>query len=760
MVKKVLIGLVEHMGDIIACEPITRILKKKYKSSYITWVAHPVYNEILKSNPHIDQIINVECLTEWIKISKHTKNYLIIDLHINFRECECCRIPLIKHKGNPEVTIHNWYDYGSLFNAFSFSAGLQVNNEHPKVYIQKSNIDAVNKLQLPEKYIVIHRISNDAERDWDEDKWCLLIKYIKKNLDIKIVEIGNKNQRKNNLPGIIDLRGITSILESAEIIRRSKAFIGIDSGPAHIANAVEKESVILLGSYKNFKNYNPYSGFFSKKTSKVRILRANNARAEKIELQDVVDSINYILKIPNTGLEFLSDNFREKYNTKSYQIHKSQKPGIVKTIAFYLPQFYPIPENNNAWGDGFVEWTSLMHTKPLFEGHQQPIEPGELGYYDLRSQEVLENQIKLAKDNRLDAFCFYYYYSAGKRILSKPLANFISSKTDFEFCICFANHNWTKKWDAGNSEVIFQQIHNDEDDEFLIENLIPLFKDKRYLKFNGSPIFLVFMPHLFHDIKKTTNKWREYMLQQGFPGIHLITIDDWQNQGINPSELGFDATYEMPSNFFGKLKNQKESYKIFSKDFKGKIFSYKEFKNFMVSRPFPSYKRYKTVMLPWDNSPRYKERGIITISDDLQDFKDWITSAYIDTLNQFKNEDKLLFIHSWNEWAEGTQLEPTRKHKSARLTAFKDAIDNVRKASELFFNNKIILDHQNLESMNLLEKILREKEEIIFRLEKDYYTNNTIFNTYLRYMSILDKILPLNSNRRKLAVKLIRKLFN
>lgn len=345
MDKQVLIGLVEHMGDIVACEPVSRRMRVKYPNRKICWVSRIAFKEILESNPNIDRVIYVECLTEWIVLSKHQAGDVIVDLHVNYRECEHCRIPLYKNNFNALVTIKNWYDFGSLLNAFSIGAGIGCIDDHPNVYIQEINRKKIDSLNLDKRYIVIHRNSNDDSRDWANQKWIKLVEILVKE-NYLIVDVGSES-RINNLEitsGYLDLRGKLSILDTAELISRAELFIGIDSGPAHLANAVKAKAVVLLGVFKDFKKYHPYSGLYSVEGDKLRIVRNNSGPARDLHVVDVVDAINYMLGNPQSVID------RDVFRLSPANDSLDKKNTSVKIIAFYLPQFYPTPENNHAWG--------------------------------------------------------------------------------------------------------------------------------------------------------------------------------------------------------------------------------------------------------------------------------------------------------------------------------------------------------------------------------------------------------------------------
>ena len=760
--KKILIGLIEHLGDIVACEPVARYLKIQYPESKISWVVSENYRELIDANPNIDETIIVDCLTDWIKLANHGKYDKIIDLHVNYRICEHCKIPLVKTTGNPFVNAFEWFDYGSLLEAFSFGAGLPKLSEQPLVYIQNNHITKVDNLGLGENYIVIHRESNNDEKDWSDIMWKALISWIIDALNIMIVEVGagniNKLDIKSSYRGnYVNLINQTSILETAEIIKRSRMFIGIDSGPAHLANATFTPGVILLGRLGYFKTYNPFSGYYSSDRESVRIVRNIAGPARDVSLSEVIDAVKYVLSNIVDKQENESDasninSYRKQilsYTTTQFNKYHDNNDNVDKkfplVLSFYLPQFHPIPENDKAFGVSFTEWTNVKKAEPLFEGHYQPKLSRELGYYDLRSIEVMFEQVRLAKKYGISGFCFYYYYFNGKKLLYNPIDNFIKSEIDFPFCFLWANENWTKRWDGGDNEIIIEQNHSIEDSIRFIRELIPVFKDERYIKINGKPLLGVYKHSLIPDIRNITDIWREEIKKNGFNGIYLIMVDDWNYPYFShPREFGFDASYEIPSNIVTEeVILEKDKLPFYDKDkFNGRIVDYNEFAKFHISRSFPEYKLFKTVMLPWDNTARYKYNAMVHINADNDAYKSWLTHAYIDTYRRYNGDERILFIHSWNEWCEGTYLEPDLKYGRRYLEQTAEAIKNARRIIELSANSE-----NNLNELSSINKIINDKDEMIFRLNKlliekekkirEINSSNNTFKTLFIFSTLL-----------------------
>jgi heptosyltransferase-3 len=258
--RLIAVMLLEHLGDIVACEPIVRYLRAKNPKAYIVWGVKGAYRELIDSNPHIDMTLPIHCLTERILLMNSRLFDEVIDLHFPDRYCSLCRKPLKKVRGDSKIDLTNYFRYGSLLSAMAQSAGLPALNEGPKVYIPQSAVNKIDALNLPPEFIAINCTSNADEKGWPKEKWEVLLKEIQAKYHMPVFEIGLKPFVDSSSGLCKSLCGQLSILESTEVIRRAKLFIGIDSGPAHLANAVSIPGVILMGSYLGFDRYNPFSG--------------------------------------------------------------------------------------------------------------------------------------------------------------------------------------------------------------------------------------------------------------------------------------------------------------------------------------------------------------------------------------------------------------------------------------------------------------------------------------------------------------------
>ncbi len=337
-----------------------------------------------------------------------------------------------------------------------------------------------------------------------------------------------------------------------------------------------------------------------------------------------------------------------------------------RAIAFYLPQFHPIPENDLWWGNGFTEWTNVSRARPWFRGHEQPHIPGELGFYDLRVPEIRAQQVSLARKYGLYGFCYYYYWFNGRRLLQRPLEEVLrTGQPDFPFCICWANENWTRRWDGLEQDILLEQAHTEASDLAFIHDVIPIFKDPRYIRVDGAPLLVVYRANILPNVHRTVEIWRTACREAGFPAVHLCAA---QTFGItDPLGMGFDAAVEFPphgmsAGEIGKLKGR-------DPDFDGKVYDYRDVVKYAISRPPVPYRRYRAVMTNWDNTPRRGARGHVYAHSSPQEYEMWLRAIVADADVTLPPGQRFVFINAWNEWAEGAHLEPDQRHGYAYLEA-------------------------------------------------------------------------------------------
>ncbi|PYL63060.1 MAG: hypothetical protein DMF24_01685 [Verrucomicrobia bacterium] len=358
----------------------------------------------------------------------------------------------------------------------------------------------------------------------------------------------------------------------------------------------------------------------------------------------------------------------------------------VRPIAFYLPQFHPIPENDSWWGEGFTEWTNVSRSTPLFSGHYQPHVPAELGFYDLRLAEMRQAQADLAREYGIYGFCYYSYWFNGKRLLSRPFDEVLASgKPDFPFCLCWANENWTRVWNGLEKGILIEQSYSEEDDRQHIRWLANAFRDKRYIKVGDRPLFLVYRASSIPDPVKTTSIWRDEARKLGFKELYLCRVESFAQEREPPACLGFDASVEFQPDWSslptltkplrrGRVWQRLIRSGLLSKAYQqNDVYSYKHVANLMRHRDEPPYKRFPCVTPGWDNTPRRKHGAIVLRGSTPKLYQRWL-EATLARFEPYGPGEDLVFINAWNEWGEGNHLEPDKRWGRAYLEATRRAL--------------------------------------------------------------------------------------
>jgi len=363
----------------------------------------------------------------------------------------------------------------------------------------------------------------------------------------------------------------------------------------------------------------------------------------------------------------------------------------LRTIAFYLPQYHPIPENDAWWGKGFTEWTNVAKARPLFRGHYQPHLPADLGFYDLRLAESREAQADLARQYGVTGFCYYHYWFAGKRLLNRPFDEVLTSHNpDFPFCLCWANENWTRVWDGGDTEMLIEQTYSEDDDLQHIRWLSRAFADERYIRIDGKPLFIIYRAHKLPDIRKTTAIWREECRRLGIGEVFLCRVDTAFDT-FSPSEVGLDAAVEFQPDWgelgppLGSRGRGLRHFRwndvrfLLRRKFFGdstNVQNYSHLVSSMSKRALPQYPRFPCITPSWDNSPRRRHGAIVFIGSSPALFQQWAANM-LAKLKNSTNTPPILFINAWNEWAEGNHLEPDQRYGRSYLEALRDALQSV-----------------------------------------------------------------------------------
>ena len=341
-----------------------------------------------------------------------------------------------------------------------------------------------------------------------------------------------------------------------------------------------------------------------------------------------------------------------------------------KALAFYLPQYHPIPENDEWWGKGFTEWHNVAKGRPLFPGHYQPHVPGELGYYDLRVPEVRAAQATLAREHGVHGFVYYHYWFHGRRLLQRPFEEVLASgEPDFPFALCWANEEWTRGWDAQTGHVLVRQEFSEEDDRAHIRHLLPAFNDPRYITIDGRPLLLIYRPTLLPDLMRTSEIWRQEVQKAGFPDVYLCWVESWGPPpgGHGPMAFGLDASV-------GFMPVNGEQVHTPLETLRGhRVFDYQSAAEAAIELLDSPWKRFPSVMVGWDNTARRARAATIYQGATPAHYEHWL-QVTADSLTNVRPEENYLFILAWNEWAEGNHLEPDQRYGRAFLEATRSVL--------------------------------------------------------------------------------------
>jgi lipopolysaccharide biosynthesis protein len=356
-------------------------------------------------------------------------------------------------------------------------------------------------------------------------------------------------------------------------------------------------------------------------------------------------------------------------------------------VAFYLPQYHPIPENDEWWGPGFTEWANVARGRPQFRGHYQPRLPADLGFYDLRVPEVRDRQAALAADAGLGGFAYYHYWFNGRRLLERPVDEVLGTqRPDFPFMLVWANENWTRAWDGGERSILLAQSYSLADDLAHIRALRPALCDERYLCHDGKPVFAVYRSKRLPDPVATTDIWRREAELWGLPGLYLLRVESAADEFGDPRPLGFDAAVEFQP-AWSRLGNPLWSFDVLrplrklSPRYSHHVYAYEDVAERAMSATIPDYPRWPGVAPGFDNSARCKRNAYIFVRQSPQVYQNWLSQALRrsqDVAQRYEGSGRgVVFINAWNEWAEGNYLEPDDRFGHAFLDATKAAIDLV-----------------------------------------------------------------------------------
>jgi lipopolysaccharide biosynthesis protein len=346
-------------------------------------------------------------------------------------------------------------------------------------------------------------------------------------------------------------------------------------------------------------------------------------------------------------------------------------------VAFYLPQFHRIRENDEWWGKGFTEWQNVARALPQFEGHIQPKLPGDLGFYDLRNPQVMRDQVQLAREYGIGAFCFYFYWFGGKTLLEEPLQHLLDDKSiDLPFCLCWANENWSRRWDGRPGEVLIEQNHGPEDDIAFISHIARYLRDPRYLRVEGKPMLLVYRPGQLPDATATARRWRHWCNENGIGDIHLVYVQSFERP--DPADIGFDAAAEFPPNLSTPTDITAQQ-TLLNPHYRGEALDWRDLPREYGERARLAYTLYPGVNCGWDNEARRTGRGRTLLHASPRRYGEWLRLTIDKRLSHLPAPQRLIFINAWNEWAEGAVLEPDSRLGHAWLQATRAAVSGAPK---------------------------------------------------------------------------------
>jgi lipopolysaccharide biosynthesis protein len=421
----------------------------------------------------------------------------------------------------------------------------------------------------------------------------------------------------------------------------------------------------------------------------------------------------------------------------------------VEVVAFYLPQFYPFTENNTFWGEGYTEWTAVSRARPLYRGHNQPRQPSDLGFYDLRVPGHFRRQAELAERYGIDAFCIYLYNFSGIFVMDQILTILREEgPLPIRFFFCWANEPWTRRWDGAEHEVLIPQEHDLLTDSQLLINLFDLFDHPSYLKEGGRPLFAVYRAGILGEPQILTQMWRELARERGYPGLELLMVESFGD--IDPRHFGFDASIQFPPH--GIQASEIANLVDLVGDFDGRVFDYDEAaSSALASLAVRQWPRFPGVMLEWDNTAR---RGVASHSFgnfSISTYAAWLSAALEAAPSTALGKQPRVFINAWNEWAEGTYLEPDANHGMAPLEVVRSAVEE---------NGSVVSQIRSVIERPLVEEDWSTKRARLASLLQPLEAQATVLriaqHTWPRLMTVLHAVAPSKLSSDSCRISLVQ----
>ena len=356
----------------------------------------------------------------------------------------------------------------------------------------------------------------------------------------------------------------------------------------------------------------------------------------------------------------------------------SDGDSLARVVAFYLPQFHPIPENDEWWGKGFTEWTNVGKARPLFPGHYQPRVPADLGFYDLRLPDTRVAQAELARDYGIEAFCYWHYWFAGRRILERPFTEVLKSgEPKFPFCLGWANQTWAGIWHGDPDRILIEQTYPGvADHEAHFHALLEAFEDDRYLRVAGKPLFHIYRPRAVPEVHRFTDLWRTLAHRAGLPGLYLVAEggSEW-----NPAEDGFDASVALSLPSLQGWEPGWHAIRRLRWEWRKRrgiptVVRYEDVEAEIVPSRQSGIRSHPCLVPNWDNTPRSGRNGLVLHGSTPELFRRQVRRALAIAAND-PPEERLVFVKSWNEWAEGNYLEPDLKFGRGYLEVIREELE-------------------------------------------------------------------------------------
>lgn len=309
----------------------------------------------------------------------------------------------------------------------------------------------------------------------------------------------------------------------------------------------------------------------------------------------------------------------------------------------------------------------MTKARSLFYGHYQPHLPTDFGFYDLRVRETRREQIRVAKRYGIDGFCYHYYWFSGTRLLDQPVDDMLADpESDMPFCLCWANENWTRRWDAAEHEILMEQKYEDGDIEAFADSLLPFLSDSRYIRIDGKPIIVVYRPQQIPEANESVQRWRKRFRDLGIGDVHLCAALTHGNREFK--SLGFDAGVEFPPHNLDGCSTVNDRLRFFD-DFEGRVVEYSAIVKSYLHRQYDDQIVYRTIFPAWDNTARAGNRAVVALGASPEAYEAWLNSTLAKCMQMDQPSENLVFINAWNEWAEGCHLEPDRKYGTRYLEA-------------------------------------------------------------------------------------------